>query len=98
MVSVGIITKLWGRPRLTRLFLSYYDQLKVEGVEFVLVAAYSHEDEHFAEFILEPGWHFVQAPNEPLSDKGNAAFKHMRQFEPDLVINVGSDDFVTPRA
>jgi hypothetical protein len=103
-MRVGIVSKIWGRPALTRAFLSYYASLEVPGVEIVGIAAVSlGEDPGVALTATDHWgrkqasvWSFVNAPNQPLADKGNAACEAMRPLNPDLVINLGSDDFVSP--
>jgi len=94
MVRVGLITKLWGRPALTRLFFEYWDALVVPGAEFVKVAAFTKvEDGKLAQGF---GWLAEKVPNEPLAAKGNAACRLLRGEDVDLAINLGSDDFASP--
>ena len=98
-MHVGIVSKLWKRPALTRAFLRYWAAFKVEGVRFTCVAAISpNKDDTVRQYEEEgfEGWHFVRAPNQPLANKGNKACLAMKEFQPDIVINVGSDDFVSP--
>jgi hypothetical protein len=99
VITVGIISKLWKRPALTRAFLRYYSALQVPGMRFVLVAAASPDEDPHANMLMHeywPDWYFVDAPNRPLSEKSNAACSAMASFSPDLIINVGSDDFLDP--
>lgn len=107
MIQIGIVSKIWQRPRLTRIFLEYYSAFQVPGVRFVRVAAVSPDDDSKAlPMVVEhldkwadscDGWFFVNAPNLPLAEKGNVACHSLQGHDswPDLVINVGSDDFVS---
>lgn len=93
---VGILTKLWQRPALTQLFLRHHAGLFVRGVELIRVAAYSPgEDAAAGAFAQEALWHFVEAPNLPLTRKGNAACAVLRLYAPEVVVNLGSDDFIS---
>lgn len=103
MLRAGIITKLYKRPALTGLFLQHYASLaespalRTAGVELVLVAAISPQEDpgahRYATGDYAP-WHFVGAPNRPLSEKGNVACRALEGMV-DLVVNVGSDDFLS---
>lgn len=93
MTRIGLITKLWSRPALTRVVLDYYANLAVPGVELVLMAAHSPgQDKDLPEMV--EGWGYVSADNDDLSEKGNAACRALRG-EVDAVVNIGSDDLLS---
>lgn len=90
---LALLTTLWKRPGLTRLFLDYYAALSVPGVELIGVAAYSPPDEAP---LPARRWTFVEAPNDPRSDKWNAAAEVLRGLSVDGAMVLGSDDFAHP--
>lgn len=87
---LGVVTALWGRPGLTRLFLDHTARVVPPGTR--LVAAVSPEDPDRAS---HPDWTFVEAVNSPLSRKFNAAMQAAEGT--DAVLLLGSDDFVNER-
>ncbi len=93
-MKLGIVTSLWGRPRLTRLFGEYYDGLNIPGVELIKAAAYSEARDAAP---LSDSWIKVYADNDPRSDKWNAASQALAEHGPDAILIVGSDDFVHSR-
>ncbi len=92
-VRIALVAKLWGRRGLTRLMLEHHARLRVGGALLVLVAAVSEGDPDPVEAV--EGWQFVEAPNDDLREKGNTATGALRALRPDLVVNVGSDDFLS---
>lgn len=92
-VRIALVSKLWGRPKLTRLMLEHHAKLRVSGVELALVAAVSARDPDPVGSV--EGWQFIEAPNDDLREKGNAATEALKALEPDYVVNVGSDDFLS---
>lgn len=95
MKHIGLITTLWGRPKLTRVFLEYYNGLKIPGVRFW--GACACEEGTGSEALYAGNlWRFVAAPNTPRSDKWNAAVSALSTNELDGALIVGSDDFLSP--
>lgn len=90
MTSLAIVTALWGRPRLTRLFMRYWARIAAP-LPLVRVAVYSAEDPCPAP--REALWKIVAAPNQPLSDKFNAGVEYAWRAGASAVMIVGSDDF-----
>lgn len=89
-MKIGLLTAIWGRPRLTELVWSYYESMGL----YQMMAVTSPEDESHP--FLRTGIEHSQ-PNNPLSNKwqgGLDAFYSMS--DPDAVIIVGSDDLITP--
>lgn len=90
-MRLGILTAAWRRARVTAAVLGYYAGLSVPGLDVVRVCAVSPG----GETPRVEGWHYVQAPNEPLSGKWNAGMAHMQAMDVDAVMIVGSDDLVS---
>ena len=90
---LGIIMKQWQRPAVTAFCQRYLAALDVPGVEVVCASVRSPGDKNLAPTV--EGWRYVSAPNRPLSPKGNAAALALKG-KVDAVLNVGSDDLVSP--
>jgi len=89
-MNLGILTAIWGRPRLTELVLGYY-----EASELVRVAAISERE--YEDHKISYHWNLHFCANDPLSDKWLEGMDMMHGIHnPDAVIIVGSDDLVTP--
>ena len=103
---LGIITAIHGRPRLTDLFMAYYQNLEVPGVDLRCCAAYTMPDDRdrieataYTEDFMYDRWHSIEAPNNPRSDKWNAACQFLRfclgKHQLDAALILGSDDFAS---
>jgi hypothetical protein len=90
-VKIALLTAIWQRPRITRLFLDYYEGMPVD-TRFVVGSEDPPESEN---------WSFLLADNNPLSLKWQSGLNaiHGARFlyESDAVMTVGSDDFLTPQ-
>ncbi len=99
MVKLGLLTAIWGRPRLTRLFLDYYD---LQAPFSVMRAAYSPKDSPADHDLvlnaMNQGtmWTFDGYRNAPLADKWLGAINELKFHDLDAVMIAGSDDFITP--
>lgn len=91
MHNLAIISPIWKRPALTRLFLEYYEDAPARHK----VCVYSPEDKDAHAIVenYEGSWEFVQAPNAPLADKHNTAVQALRGRDVDAVCLIPSDDF-----
>ena len=90
---------LWGRHELTALILRQWHQQihRLRGrVDVHLVTIGS---EGRASALLTSGYSdtmsYVEAPNDPLNRKWNAALSVARAWDPDAVLIVGSDDLLS---
>lgn len=92
-LTLTIVTLLWLRPELARLMLKHTVSIRVPGVTVRVIAVYSPEDPDPATDV--PGVIYVRAPNEPFTDKWNAGSRAARLFDPDALMILGSDDFVS---
>lgn len=94
-MNLGLLTAIWGRPRLTDLVLRYYDKMDLRSI------AISSEDDpsivHDDHFEFTDFETFAY-PNDPLSDKWGFGISKFRDLGTvDAVMIVGSDDLVTPK-
>lgn len=86
-MKIAVVTAVWRRPATTAAVLGYYRELKIPGVELSLFAAASEGEAY-------EGWQMVEATNEPLGAKWNAAFRAAAEGSPDGYVITGSDDLV----
>lgn len=94
--NIGILTALWQRHDLEAVVMEYYRHLDIDGINFTLVAVGSEGE--VSRFNAESsGWHYIEAPNDPLSDKWNAGMDYLRD-RVDAVLLVGSDDILNERS
>ena len=96
-MNIGLLTAIWGRPRLTDLVLRYYERLDLKKV-----LVYSEEDPCVHDLVTGD-WGYIGYPNNNLSGKWNHGMMHIRSFHEFQnnslagVMIVGSDDLVTPQ-
>lgn len=88
-MNLGLLTCIWGRPRLTELVLRYYEKLDIDEYVAAVSENRIHEER-------EPYWHFPYFDNDPLSNKWNNGINFMEASDIDGIMIVGSDDLVTP--
>ncbi len=95
---VAIITAIWGRPRLTRLFFRHLfraiHDLPIRATVKVFTA-YSMplEPEIYEDCAADV--EFVYAENSPLSLKWQRVLDESKAWNADMVITLGSDDFLS---
>lgn len=90
-----IVTALWGRPELTKVFLKHIRSI-TRGKDVELLAVGSEGSTSLAACQAE-GWNYIERPNTPLSQKFNAVFEKAADFKPDGVMLMGSDDLPEER-
>ena len=93
---VCILTALWKRNELSKLVLSHYRRMaeRMSGtLDIELVAVGSDEEsERIAD---ELNVEYVHHPNNPLSEKWGRGLEECMNFNPDVVMTVGSDDLIS---
>ena len=99
-MKIVVVTALWKRPNLTRLVFKRYAAVKrdlagVVDIEFVAVGS---ERASSSSLAAREGWGYVEAPNRPLGAKWNAARPAVRAHDPDGMVVVGSDDWLSTPA
>jgi hypothetical protein len=87
-MNVAIVTALHKRPHLTSIVQDYY--ARYFG-DCILIAAKTPDDPQ----PINSAWHYVEYPNTPVAQKFNAAFLKAKEFNPDLVVLIGSDDLIS---
>lgn len=100
VTRVSLATCVWQRRELTRAFWVNVARVRrrwVErGIALDFVAAASNDDD--AALAREYGAHVVMHDNAPLGGKFNAALAACREFDPAMVLVMGSDDLMCDRA
>lgn len=93
-MQIGLLTAIWGRPRLTELVLRYYPGL----MEFGDILYCIDSPECRTKSVDHTDWFFGEHANSPLSDKWQHGITRLNDggADVDAVIVVGSDDLVTP--
>src|ERR1017187_2582030 len=89
-MRICIVTCLYKRPELSKIVMDYYS--KNIKAQFIAVQSYESTD-------IQPtkdGWHKGYAPNYPVAQKFNKAFEIAKNYNPDAVILIGSDDLLSP--
>jgi hypothetical protein len=92
-----VATTVWKRPELTAAVLAHYKDVKdslADCLELSLMAVGS-EGALSREICERNGFMYHEHENEPVSYKWNAIIGQAKQFNPDGIIIVNSDDLVT---
>ena len=94
-----LLTALWKRPELTALVLKHYSIIRnslAESIDLNLLAVGS-EGEVTKSVTEKYGFQYLEYPNSPLGAKWNAGLKAVKEFKPDAVVIIGSDDIVNAK-
>ena len=95
--TIVLITAVWKRPELTEIVLERFKNIKFEisdKINLVLVAVGS--EGHISRNLCETrGFLYIEHSNKPLNQKYNAACRATKQFDPDAVFKIDSDDWIT---
>ena len=95
--KICFLTTIWKRYELTSAFLSHVNFLKEEldelDISCIIVGS---EGEKTEQMVISSGNEYLEHENLPLSQKWNAGLKYSKSFDPDAVIILGSDDFISP--
>lgn len=92
-MKLAIITALHERYGLTRLFLKYYSELVVDGVELGLFCAVTKTENKMHQLVEDfPMWTPTFTENKPLTHKFASSMAHIKDY--DAMMIIGSDDFI----
>lgn len=94
---IAIITAIYGRYDLSDKVLSYYNELRKQlypEIELVNIVAGS-EGEISRGIAERNNWIYTEQPNYPLNLKHNSALQIAKDYNPDYVLAIGSDDIVS---
>jgi len=91
---LAVLMAFWRRPEVTRVVMRHYQRLaEVWDLTLVCVGSEGAASQQLAESC---GWHYVGAPNAPLSDKLGAGVRYVQELDPHAgLLAMGADDLVT---
>lgn len=90
---LAIVTTIYGKHDLVELTLQHYKQLQVKYP--ILLIAVGSEGKSSRLLAKKNGWHYIEYPNSPLTNKVNVGFLRARDMEATAVCAVGSDDLMS---
>ena len=94
---ICFLTTIWGREELTAAFLEHINFLKEELSEYeVTCVVVGSEGRKSEQLVVNSGNEYLEFENLPLSKKWDSGLQYTERFDPDVVIVMGSDDFLSP--
>ena len=92
---LAVLIAIWQRPEVTGVVMRHYRRMADARKDLLLVAVGS-EGEVSRKLAADNGWDYVEAPNQPLSDKLTVGLARCRDLDPSAgLLAMGSDDMVT---
>lgn len=96
-MKILILTPVWRRPEILRIFLKRLSCSFPRWINWQLVVVLSPEDpEYEINRKLCDRHTVVHYRNQPLGEKKNAGLNHAKSFEWDYLFELGSDDILNP--
>lgn len=95
-MRIVILTCAWKRPEIFSLFVTAVNRLrqykpKLYKIEAVCVIS----EDYFRDVCTDNNIHYLHHPNKPVGAKWNAGVLYSKQFKPDAIIALGSDDIIS---
>lgn len=90
---IAVICCMYGRHVLTDYVFNYYRQMKSDKFDLIKVACGS-EGDISKNIAKKNGWHYAESENMPLTTKHDNLIYFTKQFKPDCVVLIGSDDLL----
>lgn len=87
----GIVTPIWGRGRLTELWVNHYTEVKPSNSRWVMIESPGDPD---PTRVLRDDI-VLSVANDPLGDKHNAGSQALKELDVDAMLLIPSDDFFT---
>jgi len=94
-MKIVILTCVWKRPEITKIFFEQIELLKKYEYEIDCVSVGSEGEE--SRKLCEPYSHYVEYKNLPLGDKWNAGARYCKDLDFDYLLIMGSDQIVNPK-
>jgi len=92
-MKIGILTAIWKRPEITRIFAEGIKRLQKQ-FDIVPVVVGS-EGEMSMSLCHEYGFMYLERPNEPLGRKFNEGLRVFKNIDVDYIMIMGSDDLIS---
>ena len=86
-MKVVILTAVWKRPELFKIFLDGIKRVRKNTEHEVILVTVGSEKKSFSN-------NHIEHNNFPLSHKWQSGLNHVRTLNPDYVLMLGSDDFI----
>jgi len=90
---IAVITAMYNRPEVSRIFAEGINRLKATGIPIQVFAAISEADS--LAICNEYGFIPVFSQNRPLGNKWNAVFNEAALSKPDGILILGDDDLIS---
>jgi len=95
-IKVAIISAVWKRPEVFDLFAIGIKRLqKIPSIKITVIISGS-EGRTSRTMVQRHGFNYVEIANDPLGAKMNSAAIKAKEFKPDYVLCLGSDDIISP--
>ncbi|GAA3712472.1 hypothetical protein GCM10022421_19750 [Oceanisphaera sediminis] len=95
--KIIMLTCIWQRHDLTRIFFNYYKELKQQlssNLDLQIIAVGSEGE--ISKTLCEQGDAiYIEHPNEPLTAKWQAGISALESYDFDALVIMGSDDFIS---
>lgn len=91
MMKILLVTALYQRHDLSKIILPYYNKFDIQKL------AVGSEGEVSRQVAYSSGWDYVEHVNSPLTRKFTHLFQTAREYKPDAVLLMGSDDLISER-
>lgn len=89
-MKITAVTAVYKRPEVFEFFAKGIKEMG--SVEMVVVGS----EDYYKDIVKGHGFHYVEAPNQPLTHKHNVGVLKARELESDYVLLLGSDDVIHP--
>lgn len=95
-IKLVIGTMMWGRFELFQFWCDHIKRLQKECPEIEIIPISVGSEGYKSKSICESnGIHYLEHENLPLRNKANARLKFAKQFNPDYIMFLGSDDIIS---
>lgn len=90
-MKILLVTALYQRHDLSKIILPYYNKFDIQKL------AVGSEGNVSREVAESSGWNYFESLNSPLTFKFTSLFQKAREYAPDAVLLMGSDDLISER-
>lgn len=95
-MRIAIVTGIWKRHNIFKMFAKGVKHIEenIKDVELITIVAGS-EGKESKKLVESYGFHYIEMPNQPLSNKMQSTIKKAYELKVDYVICMGSDDVLS---
>ena len=90
-MKILLVTAIWQRHELAKVILNKYRHWDVMRL------AVGSEGDSSRQVAESCGWHYFEHPNSPLTHKFSALFQKAKEYNPDAIMLMGSDDLISEK-